>query len=165
MRYLASVALLICMFALAGCPVMTQNSIDNGTADASWMAGKWIEYTASGTKNGGYLLEKGKTRSSLTCYDMDTLGNRKKTEPMPLIVSEVGGVLYVNAYSNEENNKGYYLLRLRKISNTEFVLTPVREHEIDYMATRDEIQKFLTENKSNDDILDDAEEKRYKKMK
>lgn len=167
MKYISSLVLVLCMIVLTGCPGLTQNSIDNGSCEIpTWMPGKWIEYTKDGKKKTGYVLEQTNKKSMLNCYESDTSGKLKKGDLMPVTLSNIGGAMYLNVYTKDDGNgkAGYYLIKLRKVSNTEFTLKGVKEHELDYKASQTEIQKFLTSNKDNDHIFDEGETT-YRKVK
>jgi hypothetical protein len=153
------------MLVLCGCPMMTQNSIDEGSYSVpEWLKGKWYEVKTNGRPE-GYDIEATKDKKGhFQAYSIDSLGNRK-SESFHVILSDVGGVVFWNVYDpgDDMDPAGWYLYKFQKISNNEFVLTAVKEKVIDFAAPQQEIKAFLMKNKDNDAILSPEETAHYKK--
>lgn len=167
MKRIAVYSLLAVMFIISGCPVLTKNSIDNGSYDVpSWLPGKWQEVDKEGKpKTSAYLLEKGSGKGKLKCYDIKSDGAVDRATGKDVILSSVDGNIYMSVYtpSDDVSEEGYYLFRLRKVSNTEMVLDGIKEHAIDYEATQAEIKKFIENAKDDAPIYEAADSYTYKK--
>ncbi len=166
MKKLAVYSLLVAMFLLAGCPVLTQNSIDEGSYEVpKWLPGKWHEVKDGHKKKEGYLLKKGDKTGNLTCYDIDSTGRIDNQSARRIILSTVGNKIFLCAFSPADgnNDEGYYLFEFRKRSEKEFELVGIKEHSIDYDAASKDILAFLSANKDNTDIYSNDDETIYKK--
>ncbi len=167
MKQLAIYGLLLVMLVIAGCPVLTKNSIDNGSTDVpSWLPGKWQEFDKDGKpKTSAYFLEKGTGKGKLKYYEIKTDGTVDRTSGKEAILSGIDGNLYLSVYTpaDDMSEEGYYLFKLRKVSNTEMVLDGIKEHAIDYEATQAEIKKFITNAKEDAAIYEATDSYTYKK--
>ncbi len=167
MKQLAIYSLILMMLVLTGCPVLTKNSIDDGSYDVpKWMAGKWQAFDKEGKAKDIYFLEKGEKKGNMKCYDDDGNGKADQGKMHQVILSTVGSRTFLCYYTPEDDvsDEGYYLFELRKVSNKEFQLAGIKEHAIDYHATQAAIVKYLEQNKDNDGIFDPAEVSTYKKL-
>ena len=167
MKQLSVCLLLLAMIGLCGCPVLTKNSVDDGSYEVpSWLPGKWCEVTRDGTKKDCNILKKEDKKGTMTRYETDASGNADPLKATPVILSNVGSKIFMFAYTEGDGGEypGYYIFELRKVSNTEFVLAGIKEHAIDYEASRDDIKKYLLDNKNNNAIFDPAETTTYKKQ-
>lgn len=166
MKQLAIYGLLLVMLVIAGCPVLTKNSIDNGSADVpSWLPGKLQEVDKDGKpKTSAYLLEKG-GKAKLRSYDLKADGSADRTTGRDVILSLIDGNIYLSVYNpaDDMSEEGYYLFRLRRVSSTEMVLDGIKEHAIDYEATQAEIKKFITNAKEDAAIYEATDSYTYKK--
>ncbi|MCD6010933.1 MAG: hypothetical protein K0Q79_795 [Flavipsychrobacter sp.] len=167
MKRIAVYSLLAVMLVIAGCPVLTKNSIDNGSYDVpAWLPGKWQEVDKDGKpKTSAYLLEKGSGKGKLKYYDIKTDGTVDRATGRDMILSSIDGNIYLSAYTpaDDMSEEGYYLFRLRKVSNTEMVLDGIKEHAIDYEATQADIKKFITNAKEDAAIYEATDSYTYKK--
>ena len=166
MKQLAIYSLLIAMFFLAGCPVLTKNSIDEGSYEVpKWLPGKWHEVKDGHKKNEGYFLKKADKTGNLTCYDIDSAGRVDNQSARRIILSTVGNKIFLSAFSPADGNneEGYYLFEFRKISEKEFELFGIKEHSIDYDATSKDILAYLDANKNNKDVYSVDDDTIYKK--
>ena len=166
MKQLAVYSLLVAMFLLAGCPVLTKSSIDEGSYDVpKWLPGKWHEVKDGHKKNEGYLLKKADKTGNLTCYDIDSAGRVDNQSARRIILSIVGNKIFLSAFSPADGNneEGYYLFEFRKISVKEVELGGIKEHYLDYDATSKDIIDYLDANKDNKEIYSDEDKTIYKK--
>src|SRR5687768_9338188 len=155
MKKLAFAAIFICMFILCGCPVLTQNSMYEGSYKVpSWLAGTWKLASKTGSETtSSYYIEavKGKTGNILV-YSVNSSGVREKTG-RKCTVSDIGRQAFLSAYDagdDEMNDPGWYIHKFEEISKNEFELIPVKEYAISYEAEPAEIKSYLLENKDND---------------
>ncbi len=160
MRRLAVCSLLVGMFFLSGCPVILKNSIDDGTCDVpSWLPGRWHEVTTLGKKGDEYFLEKDLKKGHLKYYEIDSVGKVNYHTGKDMVLSVIGNKTFLSAYHQGDAfmEEGYYYFELRKVSNSELVIAGIKEHSLDYEATRLEILKFLNDNKDKEAIFDPNE--------
>jgi hypothetical protein len=167
MKQVLVYGLLVAMLILAGCPVQTKNSIDEGSYDIpKAMNGVWQEAeTSSGKAKKTYVLEVSNRKGNLKCYDADSTGTPDKSKQTPVIMSQVKGKVFLFAYRPEDDMDaaGYYIFEFRPVSDKEFKLVPVKEKSIDYNASPEEITKFLEQNINNNSIYDLSDVVRYVK--
>lgn len=166
MKRIAVYSLLLMMFVLSGCPVLTKNSIDNGSYEVpEWLTGKWYEYSATGKYNSGYLFEKDATKGRLKCYDIDSVGKVDRTHVRAVILSSVAGKLFMNVYTppDDMSEEGFYLFEMRKVNSGEFVLASLMEHSIDYDASQKEIVHYIETNKDGKGFYEPKGETTYVK--
>lgn len=166
MKQATLVLLTFCMIGLCGCPLLTKNSVDNGSYDVpSWLPGTWCEIDKDGAKKNCYLLENGNKKGVLTCYDITTAaGKADRTKPVPVILSSIGGKVYMSVYTppDDMSQEGYYLFELHRKSDKEFELDGVKENAIGYDAEAKDIMALLK--KGSTEIIDPNEVSRYKKQ-
>jgi hypothetical protein len=167
MKQVMIYGLLVAMLLLAGCPVLTKNSIDEGSyAIPSTMNGVWHEMESTGKVKKTYLIKTGNRKGTLTGYDADGEGTPYASTPVTnVIMSTVKGKVFFFVYKPEDDMDpaGYYIFEFQSVSDKEFKLVPVKEHAVDYNASPEEIAKFLEQNKDNKGIYDLGEVLRYVK--
>lgn len=156
------------MFFVCGCPVLTKNSIDEGSFDVpAWLPGKWCEVDKDGKlKEEGYLLEKTGKKGLIKCYDISAGGVADKAKQREVILSKVGSKVYMSVYTpaDDMTEEGYYLFEFRKVSNTEFVLAGIKEKALDYLASPADIRDYLKDNMYNTLIFDQDGPYTYRKQ-
>jgi len=160
--------LLAGMLILYGCPAQTEESIDNGSYVAlAWFSGTWKEVKAVG-KGDMYIIEPVKDKKgNFSAYKLDSLGRKSELDKIPVILSDVGGEIFLNAYGlgGEMNQEGWFLFKLKKESSKEFSILPVKEYEIEFSSTQEEVKAFIQKNKDNIAIFDETQLAHYKKVK
>lgn len=167
MKRIQVFSLLVIMFMISGCPLLTKNSIDSGSYDVpAWLPGTWWEVDDNGKKKDGHLLQKADKKGTLKCYNTDSLGKPDYTSPRQVVLSSVAGKIFMGVYEkgDDVSDEGYYIFEFRKVSNTEFVLHGLKEHSIDYDASQKDIIRFLEQNKDSKDIYEPGEVTHYKKL-
>ena len=159
---------IVAMLILYGCPVLTVNSIDNGSyAVPSWLAGTWKEVKSTGKGESFFIESKKNEKGNLWVYTLDSLGNRHDIDRRAVILSDIGGEVFLSAYDPGYDlaDPGWYLYKFQQVSNTEFMLLPLKEKTIEYSAKQEDIKAFIEKNKDNPEIYEESERSRYLKQK
>ncbi len=167
MKHLAVYSLLLIMLVLAGCPVLTKNSIDEGSYEIpSWLTGTWREVDKEGKMKNTYVFKKEAKKGNLICLEADSTGKPYEGKSRKVVMSTVDSKVFLCAFeaAGDMNEEGYYIFEFRKVNNKEFILAGIKEHEIDYDAPPADIKAFLLKNKDNTGIYDAAETSRYVKQ-
>lgn len=158
MRQVVIYSLLVIMLGLTGCPIATDNPIDEGSYDVpSWLPGKWSTRSGPTLSPERYRLEKGKKKGQLKCYSLDTAGNVTGTMD-PIILSKVGDKIFLSAYNTDHT---YYLFEFKKHTETSFELIEVDEDaftamtDITLAASSAELKKFFEKNKNVESLFGD----------
>ncbi len=160
-----TIGLLAAMLLLTGCPSQTEVTLEPNDEVPAWLVGNWCKIKSSGEKGECYRLEKSKKKGVMTRYDVEN-GSALIMTGQDVVLCKIGKHTFVFAYDKGDettSNAGYYIYELRKRSDKEFELAGVKEHEIDYGATRDEIRKYLEEHADNPDTYSKAETDTYRK--
>jgi hypothetical protein len=151
------------MLVITGCPLRTDLPIDAGSyTSTGWLLGKWTEQKNDGTAGDIYLVKKGNRPGIVQIYEV-TKGE-SSARPRPSVLSSIGNKIFINVYDeDEDNDKGYYIYQLRKISDKEIELLPVREYSIEASASAKKLQAFLREHLNDEAIYEPKEIARLKK--
>ncbi|GEM_PF-2778377 len=157
---------ILLIFVLAGCPMQTKTSIDNGSYKIpEWLIGKWLDQADStaGPTICRLIPDSKKTGHAMVEV-LDSAG--KAEESTSLIFSTVGENIFVSAFvdSNDEYDAGYYLYKFSKKSEKEFELIPLLKEVVDYTITQDSLKKWLTANMNDSTIYDFSDISKYFKM-
>ena len=166
MKKLAIYCMVLFLFPLMGCPVLTKLPIDNGSYDVQpWLRGRWHEVNELGQPEKAWLVERELKRGNLTLYAIDSEGKPDYGHPHQVIMSIMGDKTFacVNNVGDDGTNEGYYLYEFRKTNNKTFVLAGIKANKIPYNASIFELLKFMRENKNNPNIYDANETKTYRK--
>jgi hypothetical protein len=164
MKQFLTYGLLAVMLVLAGCPVQTKNSIDNGSYSVpAWMYGTWRKSGSSSKTS--YLLEKDERKGYLKRYSVDSTGKVGK-EAQPVVMSTIGDKIFLSVFTpaDDMDQQGYYLYEFRKVGNKEFMLVPLKEKSIDYNATSEEIKRYIQERLNSTELYDLGDMETYVKQ-
>ena len=178
MSRVIAIFLVLIMFVLTGCPVITIKSIDDGTfVIPSYLPGKWTQFDKDGKKIDNYVIRpNNKNKKGIVNCNKIYRKDEDTASDFKIIMSELDGKVYINIYSplpdssdsgNESNAPtpyGYYIYEFRRITDKEFTLSGIRSDAIKSDATRQEIADFLKKNKDNQDIIDPNEFSRFKRL-
>ncbi len=173
-----TILLVLIMFILTGCPLITINSIDNGSfVVPEYLPGKWTQLDKNGKKVDNYVIRPiTKNKKGIVQCNKIYKKNQDTTLDYKIIMSEIESKVYINLYSpfpdnaNEEdvsNNSvlyGYYIYEFRRVSDREFTLSGIKANSLKKDATQYEIIDFLKRNKDNQDIYDPNDFCRFKKL-
>jgi len=168
MKKLLFLSFVLSLVLLWACPMITSNSIDKGSYKfPRWLKGQWKATT--GKDSGHIYMIEGKqgVQGCATATGIsDVDGKPTGDAPYQLILSDVGGQLFLNIYNvgDDESPAGWMLYRLRKTNDSQFTLDGVEEDAIDQKASSEDIKKYLLANQSKD-IYDKREEMSFAKVK
>jgi len=166
MKRVLLMGLLAAMFLLTGCPSQTQVAMEPTDEVPAWLVGTWCKVKGSGEKGECYRLDKTAKKGVMTRYDVEG-GTALLMSGQEIVLAKVNGHTFVFAYDKGDeatSGEGYYIFELRKQSDKEFVLAGVKEHAIDYEASREEIRKYLQEHGDDAATYSVAETDTYRKQ-
>lgn len=165
-KKLALYCLVLFLFPLTGCPLLTKIPIDGGSCEVQpWMRGRWHEVNELGKPEKAWLLERDLQKGNLTIYEIDSEGKPNYAKPGKVIMSNLGGKTFacINNIGDDGTDEGYYIYEFRKISNKEFTLAGIKANKIPYITSIFDLLKFLKDNMNNPNIYDPHETMTYKK--
>jgi hypothetical protein len=128
-----------------GCPMQTENSIDNGSYPVpDWLTGKWKEIRNDNHGSTYLFIKDNVNPYMLKAFTFDSTDSIDKSDTNRILLSDVGGCVFFNFYnSGEDGDVSYLIFKMEKIGNSEIILRGLKEGLMDYSASQDEIKSFL----------------------
>lgn len=148
-----------CSILICGCPLQTENSIDNGSSSVpDWLTGKWKEIRNDGQGSAYVFMRSNENPFMLKTFTLDSIKNIDESDSNSILLSDVGGKVFFNLYNSiEDGNISYFIFKMDKINDSEIMLHGLKDGSIDYSASQDEIKCFLIQNANSDTIYDTIE--------